>query len=224
MSRAIMRLLFDLDGTLTNSYSGISRSIFYALEKLGYPLPEEDISWCIGPPLWESFGALMKTDDKALIEEAVDKYRERFGTIGIFENEVYPGIDQALEELKEAGHVMSVATSKPTPYAERIIEHFDLMDYFVSVDGARMNDEKATKTKLIASIIERDELDPGEVVMIGDRKYDMVGAKANEVTALGVLWGFGTRGELESVGANAYLEAPEDLFDACNSARQFAAG
>ena len=208
-----MQLLFDLDGTLTNSYLGISKCIVHALTSLGYEAPEGDLNWCVGPPLWESFSILLKTRDSELLNAAVEKYRERFSTIGIFENEVYPGIEAALVEFQEQGIEMCVATSKPTIYAERIIEHFDLAPFFKSINGAKMNDETANKTNLIAGILERENLASTDVIMIGDRKYDMEGAKANQVTGWGVLWGFGTIEELKSANACSLVETPEGLVD-----------
>ncbi|MBT8331241.1 MAG: HAD hydrolase-like protein, partial [Deltaproteobacteria bacterium] len=126
-----MNLLFDLDGTLTDPMAGITNCILHALDKLGKPLPPgENLRWCIGPPLRDSFVKLLASDNQALIEKAVTLYRERFGTVGLFENQVYDGIPDVLQTLQKDGHTLYVATSKPTIFATRIIAHFDLQRYF----------------------------------------------------------------------------------------------
>lgn len=207
-----MHLLFDLDGTLTNPFLGITNCISYALEKLGRtPPPAESLRWCIGPPLKESFFALLDTDDPEFAEEGVALYRERFGSIGLFENEVFSGIPECLERLRNAGFDMSVATSKPEVYATQIVEHFGLMDFFFSVDGAELNGNRTEKPILLSHIIERDGLVPEETIMIGDRKHDVEGALANGVHPMSVLWGFGTEEELKKAGTKYLVRTPEEL-------------
>ena len=151
-----MNLLFDLDGTLTNPFAGITKCIGYALDMLGKQSPpRESLRWCIGPPLKESFAKLLASDDGAIIAKAVAFYRERFSTVGLFENEVYDGIPEALEALQKNGHTLYVATSKPAVYAERIMAHFDLQRYFRSVFGSELDGSRSDKTSLISHILKR---------------------------------------------------------------------
>ena len=207
-----MHLLFDLDGTLTDPFPGIIKSIQHALVALDHPAPpDNDLRWCIGPPLRQVFATLLDTRDTSLIESAVLKYRDRFGTVGLFENDLYPGIETALAELKRSDHTLGVATSKPAVFAVRIIEHFGLKPYFRSIDGSEMDGTRADKTSLIAYILKRDAIAPADTIMIGDREYDMIGARQNGVAALGVLWGYGSRAELEAAGAFACITSPQEL-------------
>ncbi|WP_319525545.1 HAD family hydrolase [uncultured Desulfosarcina sp.] len=207
-----MNLLFDLDGTLTDPYQGITKSICHALKTLGRPVNRQmDLRWCIGPPLKSSFAKLLETDDGKLIQEAIAIYRERFGTVGLFENEVYEAIPETLETLRDDGHFLYVATSKPTVFAKRIIEHFDLGKYFRAVHGSELDGTHSDKTDLLAHILQRERIAPAETIMIGDRKHDMIGAKSNDICGIGVLWGYGTRDELEASGAQACIRYPEAL-------------
>lgn len=207
-----MNLLFDLDGTLTDPYQGITRCISHALSALGRPAPPRvKLKWCIGPPLKNSFAKLLATDDDKLAEDALRLYRERFGSVGLFENEVYEGIPDALRALKEKGHMLYVATSKPRIYAEQIIEHFDLQRYFKTVHGSELDGTRSNKTHLISHVLQSEGIISSETRMIGDRKYDIVGAKANGVCGVGVLWGYGTRDELEASGAHACIRHPKEL-------------
>ena len=207
-----MRLLFDLDGTLTDPSLGITNCIRHALGELGALVPPAgDLLWCIGPPLHESFKILLDTDDDEPASEALAIYRERFGTVGLFENEVYPGVINCLKALSTAGHVLSVATSKPTVFAKRIIDHFELSEFFVAVDGSELDGTRGDKKSLIAHILERDTLQPEKVMMIGDRKYDMTGAAENGVRGVGVLWGFGSHAELSNAGAALCIDHVSEL-------------
>lgn len=213
-----MHLLFDLDGTLTDSQSGIIRSIRHALTEnaLAAP-PAESLRWVIGPPILKTFEKLLEGRSEHLFDEVVGSYRERYGRIGLFENEVYPEIEAALVELTELGHVLHVATSKATIYAARIIEHFELGQYFHSVDGSELDGTRADKTRLIAHILTREQIAPTEAIMIGDREHDMIGTVANEVPGIGVLWGYGTREELELAGAFACVHSPRELAETIRS-------
>ena len=175
-----MNLLFDLDGTLTDPFAGITKCILYALDKLGKTLPpRENLRWCIGPPLRDSFAKLLATDDKALIEKAVTLYRERFGTVGLFENQVYDGIPDVLQALQKNGHTLYVATSKPTIFAKRIIVHFDLQRFFKCIYGSELDGARGDKTSLISHILQTELMEPSKTAMIGDREHDMIGAKEN---------------------------------------------
>ena len=212
-----MNLLFDLDGTLTNPFTGITKCISYALDILGRESPpKESLHWCIGPPLKDSFAKLLDSADDAIIAKAVAFYRERFSTVGLFENEVYDGIPEALEALRENGHTLYVATSKPAVYAERIVAHFGLHRYFKGVFGSKLDGTRSDKTRLISHILKRELIAPSETTMVGDRVHDIVGAKENGIFGFGVLWGYGTKDELENSGAHAFLKTPRELVTAFN--------
>ncbi|MEM1199597.1 MAG: HAD family hydrolase [Pseudomonadota bacterium] len=202
-------ICFDLDGTLTDPKEGIIGCIRYALERLGAPQPDsdEELTWCIGPPLLGSFEQLV--GDKA--PEALALYRERFGDVGLFENAVYPGIRNVLEALKGEDRRLFVATSKPTVYATRILEHFELNGFFEHIYGSELDGTRADKTELLAWVLSRSELDASATVMIGDRRHDVIGARNNGLDAIGVLYGYGSSEELSEAGARVLCEAPEDL-------------
>jgi phosphoglycolate phosphatase len=205
-------IYFDLDGTLTDPKPGITRSIQYALGKLDRAVPTEDeLTWCIGPPLRASLKQLVGTDE--LADAALLLYRERFGDIGLYENEVYPGIEDTLSVLAKSGRRMFVATSKAVIYAERIIDHFKLRGYFERVFGSELDGTRGDKTELLGYALQTTGVDPSESVMIGDRKFDMIGARNNGMTAVGVLYGYGTREELLAGGAHHVCAAPRGLLD-----------
>jgi phosphoglycolate phosphatase len=213
-----MNLLFDLDGTLTDPFPGITRCIAYALERIGFPAPPaEELRWCIGPPLKHSLAKLLATDDATRVEEALALYRERFGTLGLFENEVYDGIPDVLAALNEGGHTLVVATAKPAVFARRIVDYFELTRYFKTVYGSELDGTRAEKASLIAHILQEESFDPTRSVMIGDRAYDMIGAKENSVSRCGVLWGYGSHDELERSGAQAVVATPAELIPAIRS-------
>jgi phosphoglycolate phosphatase len=220
-----MNLLFDLDGTLTDPYEGITRCISHALEMLDRPSPPRmDLRWCIGPPLKNSFTKLLDCDDDNLAEKALAIYRERFSSVGIFENEVYKGIPEALINLQEMGHTLYIATSKPTVYAEKIIEHFGLHHSFKGIYGSELDGTRSNKTSLISHILQSESIASSDALMIGDREHDMIGAKANEVFGLGVLWGYGTLDELEASGAHACISQPRNLVTVFNKKSMKAIG
>ena len=206
-------ICFDLDGTLTDPKEGIVGSIRYALEKLGREVSpnDDDLTWCIGPPLLASFETLVGNKQDA--EQALALYRERFGDIGLYENEVYPGIREVLQSLAGDGRRLFVATSKPTVYATRILEHFELSDYFETIYGSELDGTRADKTDLLAWVVARAGLEPSTTMMIGDRRHDVVGAKNNGIGTIGVLYGYGERAELEAAGADTLCEAPEKLLN-----------
>jgi phosphoglycolate phosphatase len=205
-------IFFDLDGTLTNPKPGITRSIRYALGKLDREAPsEDDLTWCIGPPLHASLKKLLGTD--ALADAALLLYRERFADIGLFENEIYPGIEGTLSALAGQGRRLFVATSKPVVYAERIIDHFKLRAYFERVFGSELDGTRTDKTELLGYALKATQLDPARAIMIGDRSHDMIGARANGMTAIGVLYGYGSREELLGAGAHQLSATPPGLLD-----------
>ena len=203
-------IYFDLDGTLTDPKPGITRSIQYALEQLGQPVPSEDkLAWCIGPPLHASLKMLTGTDE--LADRALLLYRERFGDVGLFENEAYGGIEETLSALSATGARMFVATSKPAVYAERIVEHFGLRHYFEHVFGSELDGTRVDKGDLLSYALETAKVDPGTAVMIGDRSHDVVGARRNGMTAIGVLYGYGSEAELRDAGAHHICASHPEL-------------
>jgi phosphoglycolate phosphatase len=199
MAFSHLNLIFDLDGTLTDPQLGITRCMVYALERLGFAAPDRaSLRQYIGPPLRAAFAELLGTSDAGLIERAVAVYRERFGAIGLYENEPYPQTLASLERLAAAGHRLYVATAKAEVYARRILEHFGLSRHFVEVYGAALSGEGSEKSELLARVVVEQRLEPGRSVMFGDRAGDVTGARANGMLGVGVLWGFGTVQELES--------------------------
>lgn len=205
-------ILFDLDGTLTDPFVGITRSLGYALDKLGRIAPAaDDLRWCIGPPIQSSFAALLETEDAAIIGEGVRHYRERYSAVGKFENSLIEGIPDALAELVADGFFLAVATSKLKTYAGEIIDHFDLRRYFNVVHGSELDGQNSVKADLIAHILAAERIDATRAVMVGDRWHDVVGASANGLAAIGVLWGYGERKELENSGAARIVGKPAEL-------------
>ena len=207
-------VFFDLDGTLTDPALGITNSFIHALKFYGIPIPSyEELCKLIGPPLPYSFETTFGfPHDKAM--EAVAKYREYFSTKGLFENKVYDGIPELLQALKEKGKHLVVATSKPEEYSIKIIEHFNLAKYFDFVCGSNMDESRSKKDEVIAYAMERCGLGEGDktrIIMIGDRFHDIEGAKKNNLKSCGVLFGYGSREELQNAGADYIAEKVEDL-------------
>lgn len=206
-----MRLvLFDLDGTLIDSEEGIVRSTEHALEKLGAPLPPRAVlrTW-IGPPLRATFPSVLG-DDADTIERAVALYRERFSDVGWSEHVVYPGVGDAIDSLAAQGATLAVVTSKPDLYAGRIVESLPFGTRFARVYAAQATTSHSEKTAMIAQALADFGVAPADAAMVGDRHFDIEGAKANGVRAIGVQWGFGSREELIEAGADAIaLDAAE---------------
>ena len=212
-------LFFDLDGTLTDPRVGITRCIRYALEGIQVPTPtDEELTRWIGPPLFDSFRDHLGPDGRPLVERAVSLYRERFGTVGMFENSVYPGVSEGLRLLVESGRRLFVVTSKPTHFARPILQHFDLARFFVNVYGSELSGERADKGDLISHVLRMEGLQSNEAIMIGDRAHDVRGARQNEVRAFGALWGFGDREELSQAGANDLYASISELVAALRAA------
>ncbi len=210
--RGDLNILIDLDGTLTDPREGMLASFRYALEAVGCDIPpDKTLEQCIGPPVHESLARLLGPDGKHRVGEALASYRERFSAKGLYENAVYPGIREALARLHEARASLHLATSKPRVYAARILEYFDLTRFFSSVHGSELDGTRSHKEELIAYALEAESLDRDTTVMVGDRDYDVIGATANGVTPIGVLWGYGTRDELVSAGARFLCERPAML-------------
>jgi phosphoglycolate phosphatase len=212
--KSLYSAFFDLDGTLTDPKPGITRCIQYALERLGFPVPSEnDLVWCIGPPLHASMKKFVGTDE--LAHRAVELYRERFRDVGLYENEVYAGIEQTLAKVAAGGRRMFVATSKPKVYADRIVEHFGLSRHFEHIFGSELNGKRADKADLLAYALTEARLDPARAIMIGDRSHDVVGARKNGMKAIGVLYGYGSLAELMDAGADHLCAAHPDVVQHC---------
>ena len=201
-------IYFDLDGTLTDPKPGITRSIQYALQRLDHPtMPTEDeLTWCIGPPLRASFVRLLGAETSA--DLAVSYYRERFSDIGLYENGVYDGIGEVLTSLCASGHRLFVATSKPHVFAERIIDHFGLRDHFERLFGSELDGTRVDKSHLLEYALKQASVDPSKTLMIGDRSHDMVGAVNNGMKGIGVLYGYGSQDELLAAGAHHVCATP----------------
>ena len=209
MSKAI---LFDLDGTLTDSGAGIINCTKFTLNHYGLPIPSEaELSTVVGPPLHESlirFGVPVEEADNA-----VKVYRSRYNTIGKFENYPYEGIRQVLEQLKALGHTLYVATSKPEPVSVEILEHFDLAKYFDIIAGASFDRSRSSKEDVIAYLLGQCG-DYDEKIMVGDTAFDVIGAKAHNIPTVGVTWGYGIPEDMVKVGAVSVVSTMEALFDA----------
>lgn len=208
-------ILFDLDGTLTDPREGITRCIQYALETMNLPVPaQEELLWCIGPPLVYSFGKLFNSQNEAPIQRALALYRERFEKTGMYENVVYPEIPATLATLKDAGHRLFVATAKPRVFARGIIAHFELDPFFDEVYGSELDGRLTDKGELIAHLLATEEIAAHETIMVGDREMDITEAHANRIRAIGVEYGYGGREELTRARADSLCETPAEIPDA----------
>lgn len=209
MSR-INTIFFDLDGTLTDPKVGITRCIRHALRELGVTPPEaDDLTWCIGPPLLDSFKAIL--GDDALAAVALKHYRTRFSEVGLYENRLYGGVPESLQLLSDRNISLFVATSKPHVYAERIVDHFGLATFFERVFGPTLQGDRSRKTDLLRWALAEVGVTADATVMVGDRNHDIVGAKDNGMCAVGVLYGYGSREELEDAGAQLLVRSPDEL-------------
>lgn len=191
-------ILFDLDGTLTESGEGITKSVQYALEKLGKPVPPlEELRVFVGPPLMEQFMKYADLDEEGA-RLAVKYYRERYSTVGIFENRPYPGVEEMLAELREKGYSLAVASSKPERFVLQILEHFQLSDYFDEIVGSEMDGRRTSKSEVIEEALARLDLSEHreQVVMVGDKEHDVLGARACKIPCIAVSYGYGIKEEL----------------------------
>ena len=204
--------LFDLDGTLTDPGLGITNSVMHALRKYGIEVTDRsELYPFIGPPLTDSFSKYFGFSQEQALQ-AVDYYREYFRDDGIFENLVYEGIPEMLADLREKGVVIALATSKPFEFSVRILEHFDLYQYFDHIGAATMDGKISKKADVIANLLtELGPADKGSVLMVGDRDQDILGAKENGLASLGVLWGYGPEEELKGAGADYLASSPADV-------------
>ncbi|HEM2826128.1 TPA: HAD family hydrolase [Streptococcus suis] len=204
-------ILFDLDGTLTDSGQGILNSVAYALEKMGIEEPDTaNLNRFIGPPLYESFLRFYQLNPEDT-QSAVDAFRVYFKEKGMFENQLYPGIIPLLEELRTAGKTLVIATSKPEIFAKQILEHFGIAHYFDVIAGASLDSSRISKADVIGYAINQLEAFPKHAVMIGDREHDIEGARMHQLPAIGVLYGYGNKQEFEKAGATMIVETVQDL-------------
>jgi len=202
-------ILFDLDGTLTDSGEGIINCAILALQHFGLPIPpQEELRTFVGPPLHESFIRYGVPADKA--DEAIKVYRSRYIPIGAYENTPYPGIRELLETLKAQGHKLYVATSKPEEMSIKILEHFDLAHYFDMICGATMDTSRSSKEAVIAYLLEQNGR-ADNMIMVGDTKFDIIGAKEHGIPAIGVSWGYGKVEEMVASGAAGIARSMEEL-------------
>ncbi|MGM9613832.1 MAG: HAD hydrolase-like protein [Butyricicoccus sp.] len=208
-------LLFDLDGTLTDSQEGITKSVDHALRTIA-GIETADLSTLtpyIGPPLVDGFMENHHLDHDTAVR-CKDAYRARYEKIGLFENRVYDGIPAALARLQAAGCTLALATSKPEVFAVRILEHFDLSRYFTVICGATMDGRISQKDEVIDETLRRlGNPSPDDTIMIGDRRHDVLGAKRHGLRCLGVRFGFGSEAELREAGAYALAATPQDMAD-----------
>lgn len=208
-------ILFDLDGTLTDPKEGITNSVAYALMSYGIKENPDKLTPFIGPPLHESFMVYYNFDEKKAME-AVDKYREYFADKGIFENKLYPETEGFLKTLRAAGKKIALATSKPEVFARRILEHFHIDSYFDVIVGSNMDGSRTKKAEVITEVFARFQAAEGripsksEIVMIGDRLHDIVGAAENGIDSIGVTFGYGGYDELYKAGANYIADCFEE--------------
>ena len=206
--------LFDLDGTLVESGPGIIANIHHAMHHIGRALPEtHDLNWVIGPPLHDIFARLLMDDDKALVQQAAGIYRDTYETVGLLATVLYPAILATLDDFRAGGWRLFVATSKPARLARRILTQLGAADRFEAIYGSVDDRALSEKPELIGYILTAQGLAPRHTVMIGDRSFDISSAHANEMRAIGALWGYGGQAEMEQAGADAVAERPEELLD-----------
>ena len=206
--------LFDLDGTLTDPFEGITNSIVYALKKFDIEVDDKSkLIPFIGPPLYTSFTEIYGFDEQNA-NAAVKYYREYFSEKGMFENKVYDGIVTVLQELKNRGNKLVIATSKPEQFTLKILKHFDLYKYFDFVAAATFSAERVEKADIIAYALKECKfIDKDKAVMIGDRKFDISGAKQSGLKCAGVTYGYGTFEELKNAGADYIVKTPLEILD-----------
>ena len=202
-------IFFDLDGTLTDAGPGIKACINYALNKMNFKKLGMDSDWVVGPSLWGTFKKLGIPEEN--LNEAVNLYRERYNVKGYLENSVYVGIPGQLAMLLEMGYVLSLATSKPTVSASAILEYFDLTRYFSYEFGSNLDGSLSDKSILLKHALAVTGFEPNNALMIGDRQYDIIGAKSNLIKSVGVSYGYGSTNELREAGADLLVEKPAEL-------------
>ena len=208
-------ILFDLDGTLTDPKIGITTCVQYALHKMGIEEPDPDrLEPFIGPPLIDSFREFYDMNEEEAVR-AVEYYRERFSTVGLFENEVYSGIPELLARLKKDGRKLAIASSKPTVYVKKILEYFSIYEYFDIIVGSELDGTRCRKEEVVEEALEQlsadDKFRKRDAVMIGDRKFDIEGAKAHQIPSIGVNYGYAADNELVEAGADCVVGNVKEL-------------
>lgn len=204
-------VLFDLDGTLTDPMEGICKSAAKGLAHFGIEADYHDLTFFIGPPLLDTYRDRYGMSDEQA-REAVAAFREYFTPIGIYENEIYPGIEDMLRELQAKGCFIAMATSKPEPFAEIVLKHFHIREYIQVLAGATMDEGRTNKAEVVEYALNQMQIeDRSQAVMVGDRSYDVKGAQAMGIDSIGVLYGYGSREELEQAGATRIAESVEEL-------------
>lgn len=208
----IKYILFDLDGTLTNPKEGITKCVQHALRHFGIEKECDELVSFIGPPLTEQFMSYAHLSEEEAIE-AVKIYRERFAPIGLFENEIYPGILDMLKQLKEKGKIIALATSKPTVFAAKIVEKYGIAPYLDYLSGSELDGTNVEKAAVIKNAMKALNASPEETVIVGDRMHDAEGAKENGIECIGVSYGFAAAGELEGEGVKLIADTPAELLE-----------
>jgi phosphoglycolate phosphatase len=208
----LSNIFFDLDGTLTDSKEGIVKCYRYALDKLNCPytfeLKDDSV---IGPPLRVIFRKILGSSDEVLIEKAVSIYRERFSTVGLFENKVYPGIPALLSSLHKKSFRMYVVTSKAKIYADRIIEHFHLSPFFSDIYGSELGGRFDNKADLIMFVLSNRNLTAEETIMVGDKREDVLAGKTNRIRTIGVTYGYGSQREIMDAAPDFVCNSPQEI-------------
>ncbi|TCH62956.1 HAD-IA family hydrolase [Acinetobacter sp. ANC 4862] len=209
----IKNILIDLDGTLTDPKVGITTSARYGLNKIGHPIADDvNIDWIIGPPLQASLAKILNVAvDDVLAEQALMGYRERFAVTGLYENHVFDDVAETLKTLQQQGYRLFLATAKPEVYARQILEHFELLQYFVHPYGSELNGDRTNKAELIAYIMQKEQLKPEECLMVGDREHDIFGARHNGIETIAVEYGYGSAEELDQAQPKARIKQFSDL-------------
>lgn len=220
MKNNLQHILFDLDGTLTDPKEGITKSVEYALNQFSIEVEHPDLlTPYIGPPLFDSFVEIQGFTPEAAAQ-AVEYYRERYRTLGMFENQVIPGIPALLESLRDKGFTLYVATSKPIVFAEQILRHYALDGYFTYAAGSNLDGTRSKKREVIQHVLDECSLPASQALMIGDREHDIIGAKACGVASMGVLFGYGSEEELSAAGADTIAHTVEEVGDIILRLRQ----
>lgn len=208
-------ILFDLDGTLTESGEGITKCVQYALKKLGKPESDlKKLEVFIGPPLMEQFMKYAGLDEETA-RRAVEYYRERYSTTGIFENRLYPGVEEMLQELKRKKYLLAVASSKPEYFVKQILDYFHLTEYFDEIVGSELNGSRTNKTEVIEETLRRLGLDKHreQVIMVGDKEHDVLGARAAGLECVAVSYGYGTEEEITAAQPLQTVSSTEEILD-----------
>lgn len=220
MKDGLQHILFDLDGTLTDPKEGITKSVEYALNQFSIEVEHPDLLIpYIGPPLFDSFIEIQGFTPEAAAQ-AVEYYRERFRTLGMFENQVIPGIPALLENLRSEGFTLYVATSKPIVFAEQILRHYELDGFFKYAAGSNLDGTRSKKREVIQHVLDECNVPAAQALMIGDREHDIIGAKACGVPSIGVLFGYGSEEELSAAGADSIAHTVEEVGDIILRLRQ----